>query len=84
MNNDWWCDNCNINIFGYKQKCLKCNKNRPEHNINKVYNVKGGDWWCDNCNINIHRTVTDWSKWNGSENKSECKKCGKKAPPFSI
>lgn len=45
---DWWCDKCNIKIFGSKDKCFKCHTNRP--NNTPVFNQqKVQDYDCPHC-----------------------------------
>ncbi len=68
---DWICPKCNINIFGNKNLCLKCNNKRPDMGLNGG-RTHDRDWLCTKCKVVIF----------GS--KSSCYTCGEKRPLYNV
>jgi hypothetical protein len=50
--NDWTCSTCNQNIYGSKDRCMKCNTDRYGNRIEEKVHVSG-DWICTICEFRV-------------------------------
>lgn len=79
---DWWCDNCEFKIFGSKDKCGKCGKQRPDAAFPGVA-VPGRttpvrratDWNCIRCDFLMFGDKSKCRKCNVNRSDWKCSSC---------